>query len=189
MPNQEDCRMNEIRTQIINTYASWTALSALRSGCPVKSRVQVYGLLETVPFDRLFEPFNRPINAAEFASWHRNAVQRLCKRESLLRVGWAAKLVNVYLKTGVYVGGLGRPGLVSAIHPPIDGGLWAGLKKRFPDRPDILAKTHVVDRIRNIEDYSTYTTIISGVRAVAEELGCLLIEVDQFWEGAHSPSA
>lgn len=181
--------MNEIRAQIINTYANWTALSALRSGCPVKSRVQVYGLLKTVPFDRLFEPFDKPINAAEFASWHRNAVLGLCKRESLLRVGWAAKLINVYLKTCVYVGDLGRPWLVTVIHPPIDGGLWAGLRKRFHDRPEILAKTHVVDRIRNIEDYSTYTTIISGFRVVAEELGCLLIEVDQFWEGANSPSA
>lgn len=43
--------------------------------------------------------------------------------------------------------------------------------------------------LRDIEDYPTYTTIISGFRAVAEELGCLLIEVDQFWKGANSPSA
>jgi hypothetical protein len=98
-------------------------------------------------------------------------------------------MLNVYLKTSVYVGGLGRPGLVTAIHPPIDGGLWAGFKKQFPDRHDILGKTHKVDRIRNIQDYPTYATIISGFRAVAEELGCLLIEVDQFWEGANSPSA
>lgn len=113
----------------------------------------------------------------------------LCKREPLLGVGWAAKLVNVYLKTSVYVGGLGRPGLVTAIHPPIDGGLWAGLKKRFHDRPEILEKTHVVDRIRDIVDYPTYMKIILSFRVVAEELGCLLIEVDQFWEGANSPSA
>lgn len=181
--------MKEIRAPIISTYAHWTALSALRSGSPVKSRAQVYGLLKVVPFDRLLEPSNRPIKEAEFASWHHDAVLGLCERESPLCVGWAAKLVNVYLKTYVYVGGLGRPGLVSAIHPPIDGGLWAGVKKRFHERPDILAKTHVVHRIRDIGDYPTYTTIIAGFRAVAEELGCLLIEVEQLWEGADSPSA
>ena len=181
--------MKELRAQIIRTYAGWTALSALRSGSPVKSRVQIYGLLKVVPFDRLLEPTSKPIRAAEFASWHRDAVLGLCEREPLLCIGWAAKIVNVYLKTSVYVGGLGRPGLVTAIHPPIDGGLWAGLRKQFHDRPKILAKTHVVHRIRDIGDYPTYTTIIAGFRDVAEELGCLLIEVDQFWEGADSPSA
>ena len=181
--------MKEVRTQIVRTYAGWTALSALRSGSRVKSRAQIYGLLKMVPFTRILGPSEKPIKAAEFASWHRGAVLDLCRHEPLLGVGWAAKLVNVYLKTSVYVGGLGRPGLVAAIHPPIDGGLWAGFKKRFHDRPEILAKTHAVDRIRDIVDYPTYMKIISGFRTVAEELGCLLIEVDQFWEGANSPSA
>ena len=40
-------------------------------------------------------------------------------------------MLNVYLKTSVYAGGLGRSELVTAIHPPIDGGLWVGLKKPF----------------------------------------------------------
>jgi hypothetical protein len=188
MPKRNS-QMKEVRTQIVRTYAGWTALSALRSGSRVKSRAQIYGLLKVVPFARILEPSDRPIKAAEFASWHHDAVLALCRREPLLGVGWAAKLVNVYLKTCVYVGGLGRPELITAIHPPIDGGLWAGLKTRFHDRPEILEKTHAVDRIRKIEDYPTYTTIISGFRAIAEDIGCLLIEVDQFWEGANSPSA
>jgi len=116
-------------------------------------------------------------------------VSGLCHRQPLLRVGWAAKIVNVYLKTAVYVGSLGRPGLVTLIHPPIDSGLWTGLKKRFHDRHDLLAKTHVVNRIRDIVDYATYSTIIVGCRAAAEELNCLLIEVEQLWEGADQPSA
>jgi hypothetical protein len=149
----------------------------------------VYGLLATVPFDRVLEPSSDPINPSEFAQWHYGAVRGLCERERTLCVGWAAKLVNVYLKTSVYVGGLGRPGLVAEIHPPVDGGLWSGLKRVFHDRPDILAKTHVVNRIRDIVDYPTYETIISGFRTAATERGCLLIEVDQFWEGADSPSA
>jgi len=48
--------MIECRTQIIRTYAGWTALSALRSGAPVKSRKQVYGLLRSVDFPHLLAP-------------------------------------------------------------------------------------------------------------------------------------
>src|SRR5260221_14304007 len=88
----------------------------------IKSRAQVYPLLKGVPFTRLLEPPERPIKAGEFATWHNDAVLSLCEREPLLGIGWAAKLLNVYLKTSVYVGGLGRAGLVTAIHPPIDGG-------------------------------------------------------------------
>ena len=180
--------MKEVRTDIIRTFSGWTALSALRSGSPIKSRAQIYGLLKAVPFDRLLETSNTAIDAAEFASWHHDAVMGLRKCQSLLCVGWASKLVNVYLKTSVYIGGLGRPGLVSVIHPPIDGGLWAGVKEQFHDRPEVLAKTHVVHKIRDIEDYATYSTIIAGLRAIAKERGCLLIEVEQFWQGASSPS-
>ena len=45
-----------------------------------------------------------------------------------LCVGWAAKLLNVYLKTAVYIGSLGPRELVAHLHPPIDGGLWSGLE-------------------------------------------------------------
>jgi len=106
MPKRNN-QMKEVRTQIVRTYAGWTALSALRSGSRVKSRAQTYRLLEGVPFTRLLEPPKRPIKAAEFASWHRDAVLSLCESEPLLGVGWAAKMLNVYLKTSVYVGGWG----------------------------------------------------------------------------------
>jgi hypothetical protein len=90
----------------------------------------------------------------------------------------------VYLKTTVYVGGFGRPGLEAVIHPPIDGGLWSGLERRFRDHTKILAKTHVVRRIKDIRDYETYETIIAGCRDVSVLLRCFLIEVEQLWEGA-----
>jgi len=93
-------------------------------------------------------------------------------------------MVNVYLKTAGYVGGLGRPGLTPLLHPPIDAGLWSGLGRRFSGCPDLLAKTHVVRQIKAIRDYATYTTIIEGCREAAATLGCFLIEVEQLWEGA-----
>lgn len=180
--------MAECRTQIITTYAGWTTLSALRSGAPVKSRKRVYQLLRSVDFPSLLGPAGAPVAAGEFARWHRETTLALCAREPSLCVGWAAKMVNVYLKTAGYIGGLGRPGLAPLLHPPIDGGLWRGLERRFAYRPELLAKTHVVRQIKAIRDYATYETIIAGCRMAAADLGCLLIEVEQLWEGADVPS-
>lgn len=176
--------MIECRTEIVTTYAGWTVLSALRSGSPVKSRDRVYPLLRSVDFPHLLAPGRARVTPAEFAQWHRDATLRLCSKERMLTVGWASKMVNVYLKTAAYVGGLGRPGLAPLLHPPIDAGLWSGLGRRFGDRAEILAKTHVVDRIKAIRDYATYETIIAGCREAADDLGCLLIEIEQLWEGA-----
>jgi hypothetical protein len=176
--------MAECRTQIITTYAGWTALSALRSGAPVKSRKRVYRLLRSVDFPHLLMPAGAQIAAGEFAKWHQDTTLALCAREPALCVGWAAKMVNIYLKTAAYIGGLGRPGLVSLLHPPIDGGLWSGLQRHFADRPEILTKTHVVRQIKAIREYRTYETVIAGCRMAAMELGCLLVEVEQLWEGA-----
>jgi hypothetical protein len=79
---------------------------------------------------------------------------------------------------------LGPRELVSQIHPPIDGGLWRGLEVPLKGRPTIRERTHVVQRINQIVDYETYSTIVSGCRDLAKELGCQLIEVEQFWGGA-----
>lgn len=169
------------------TYAAWTALSALRSGSPVKSRKQVYNLLENTEFSVLRLQTQLPVSQEEFSRWHKHTILRFCQVEKELCVGWAAKILNVFLKTAAYVGDLGRPGLVELIHPPIDTGLWDGLERRFKDsRDDLLAKTHIVRRIKAIEDYETYQTIIDGCRDAADDLGCLLIEVEQLWDsGLH----
>jgi hypothetical protein len=181
--------MTEWPTQIITAYAGWTVLSALRSGAPVKSRRRVYRLLRMVDFSRLLARSRGSLSASEFARWHRGTTLTLCAAEPALSVGWATKMLNVYLKTATYVGGLGRPGLRLLLHPPIDGGLWKGLKRHFADRPDILEKTHAVDRIKAIRDYGTYEKIVTGCRMASAELGCLLIEVEQFWEsGDVSPA-
>jgi hypothetical protein len=174
--------VNERRSKIITTYAGWTVLSALRSGAPVKSRKDVYPLLRTIDFSRLLVD-SSPISSTDFDEWHQSATEGLCRRKPILCVGWAAKMVNIYLKTAVYVGELGRPGLREAIHPPIDSGLWRGLESRFSGHR-LLAKTHTVQQIKAIRDYATYQTIIEGCRLAAKELGCFLIEVEQLWDGA-----
>ncbi len=172
----------ECRIKIITTYASWTVLSALRSGAPIKSRKDVYPLLRTVDFAALLQESAHPISTPEFDQWHKAATAGLCERQENLCTGWAAKMLNIYLKTAVYTGGLGRSGLAEALHPPIDSGLWSGLRRRFKGH-DLLSKTHTVERIKDIRDYPTYQTIVEGCRLAAAGLGCLLIEVEQLWEG------
>lgn len=175
--------MSDVRDAIIATYAEWTAMSALRSGAPIKSRRDVYTVLRRVDFAQLFDPALGPISRTTFDAWHKDAVEAMVEREPRLTVGWAAKILNVYLKTRVYIGGQGRHHLKEMIHPPIDAGLWLGLKRKFPGRTDILDRTHCVSRIKDIADYDCYGRIIDGCRAAASALGCELIEVEQLWAG------
>lgn len=171
------------RPQIIAQYAEWTAMSALRSGAPIKSRRDVYTALRLVDFEPLFDKAMGPISRAAFDEWHAAAVGRLCSVDSRLTVGWAARMINVYLKTRCYMGAQGRHHLSEVIHPPIDAGLWIGLRRAFSNCPNILKQTHCVEKIKDIVDYATYACIIDGCRAAARAAGCKLIEVEQFWAG------
>jgi hypothetical protein len=175
--------MSEVRKAIIATYAEWTAMSALRSGAPIKSRRDVYTALRGVDFAVLFDAALGPINRSTFDAWHARAVKDMIDREPRLTVGWATKIINVYLKTRAYLGAQGRHHLKEMIHPPIDAGLWLGLERRFADRPDILQRTNCVSRIKDIVDYECYRGIIDGCRAAAKALDCELIEVEQLWAG------
>jgi hypothetical protein len=174
---------SECRYQIVTKFAKWTALSALRSGSPVKSRARIYPLLRDEHFKTLL---NNPPNTQEsgFDEWHRSSVDRIRRHERDLCVGWATKLVNVYLKTAVYVGGLGPPDLVHDLHPPIDRGLWKGLEKPLKTFPFLREQTHSVQQIKQIVNYEQYIRIINGCRQLAKELQCLPIEIEQFWTGA-----
>ena len=171
------------RKRILAAFAEWTALSALRSGAPLKSADAVSKVIRMINFAAVLES-NDPIVPAEFDRWHTQALERLQLSQPRLRnqVGWAAKIVNVYLKTIAYVGDEGRPNIRACLHPPIDGGLWRGVRKAFAARHDILSHTHCVTTIAAISDQATYDRIIGGLRIVANELGCSLIEVEQLWE-------
>jgi hypothetical protein len=178
--------MSECRDRIVHDFARWTALSALRSGAPIKSRADVYPLLDRVRFGDVLLG-SEPITSAQFDAWHQAATKSLCERDPRVVVGWGTKLINVYLKTAGYVGGMGRPGLKESLHPPIDAGLWDGLGRRFRERSAILDEVHCVRRIKDIRNYSTYRRIIKGCRMASAELGCLLIEVEQLWSGSATP--
>lgn len=167
------------RSKIVHDFAKWTALSALRSGSPLKSATRVYDLIERhADLAALFST-SHPIDETEFDRWHEKTVLAFCKAEPVIPVGWAAKIVNVYLKARVYLASEGRKGLVSVIHPPIDTGLQTGLKKNFPHRP---WRKMTIKSIQSYQD--DYMPFIRECRSLAEEVKCLPIEVEWYWQGA-----
>lgn len=175
---------NPVREKIVRDFSEWAAFSATRSGCPVKARKEVYPLIRTPDYRSILN--GSEIQPEEFDGWHFRSTVGVCEKNPTLPVGWAAKLINVYLKSLVYLAGFGRKNLLQCIHPPIDNGLWSGIEKGYPDRPDILSKTHIVDRIKNIDSYEKYSTVINGCRLISEERGCYLVEVEELWEGSGS---
>lgn len=178
--------MAGIRAKIVDDFAKWTALSALRSGAPIKSKEAIYRLLDKAAnHQALFDSTLGPISQEQFDQWHEAAVLRLCEAETGLKeksqIGWAAKIINVYLKTRVYVACDGREGLALAIHPPIDNGLVQGLKKNFRDR------AWAIRSIKGITSYHDhYMPFIRECRQVAKDKDCLLIEVEFYWQWTSS---
>jgi hypothetical protein len=83
--------------------------------------------------------------------------------------------------------GVGRRGLIDAVHPPIDDGLWRGLMCRFGRHSEVTRLTHCATTIKDITTYACYARIIDGCRFAADALGCKLIEVEQLWIGVEVP--
>ncbi|MHA1648951.1 MAG: hypothetical protein ACTSYB_02065 [Candidatus Helarchaeota archaeon] len=167
-----------IRQSIIKEFAEWAAFSATRSGCPVKSRKELYPLIREPRYSKILEG-DRIITAQEFDEWHKENTIRICDKNARLPVGWGTKLINMYLKTLVYIAREGRKGLIECIHPPIDSWLWKGIKKVYNDDNDIIEMTHVVTQIKDITSYEIYQKIIDGCRLIAQRRGCLLIELEE----------
>ena len=182
----------EPRCQILVEYAKWTALSAVKAGAPIKDKKTVYRLLDGVAFGEVLS--GAEVSAERFNAWHRRETRRLCRcadkhlREKAQQkgqkppvpypVGWSAKLINVFLKTTVYAGGLGHERLREVLHPPLDNGLRKGLIEYFQGRPDMTKKVDF-EAIKHIKKYPQYRTVIESCCVAAKELGCSLIEVEQ----------
>lgn len=169
------------RETIVKAFAEWTAFSATRSGCPIKSKEDVYPLIRLPNYDFIF--VGERMTHEEFNNWHYNNTLTIRENDDRLPIGWATKLINVYLKTRVYLAGEGRPDLIECIHPPIDKGLWSGIRNEYQNNPEIMEKTHIVSRIREITTYDIYKAIIEGCRLIAQLRGCYLIEVEELWQG------
>lgn len=172
------------RNTIVTMFAEWTAFSAIRSGYPPpKTRKDVYPLIKTPDYNALFDLSKWDIQPTEFDQWHERNTEAIISKRPNLPVGWATKLINVYLKCRVYVARQGRANLINCIHPPIDNGLWKGIADKYKHDTEVRKLTHIVNRIKNIKTYEDYKTIIKGCRLISEHLKCRLIEVEQLWKG------
>jgi hypothetical protein len=171
------------RFSIVNDFSEWCSFSSTRSGSPLKSREDVYPLIRLPDYD--FVLYGEKITEEEFDKWHKIQAKEISNNRPEMPIGWSVKLINVYLKSMAYVGEYGREGLRNVLHPPIDTGLWSGIERycKAANLDSILMKTHTVQRIKEIDTYEKYETIINGCRDLSKFLNCSLIEVEQLWEG------
>ena len=167
------------RGEIVRDFARWVAYCSV-SG--VAGEGEVYAALDRVDFSPLFDIERGVVSAAEFAAWHRAATEVASRSASSLNAGYAAKMINEYLKTRCYVGGFGRDGLADAIHPPIDDGLIAGLRKRLSARAELLDDLASVPSMERMDGYGEYEILIRVCERAARITGSSLLETELFWE-------
>ncbi len=99
-------RLTPQRQAILKSYSRWNALSALRSRAPLKSREDIYPLIDDIDFTQVLDSSKGVILQETFEKWHKEILDALVNATPKLanQYGWAAKIVNVYLKTYCYVG-------------------------------------------------------------------------------------
>lgn len=174
----EELNLSNGRHLIIKNYARWCAFSSTRSGSPLKSRADIYPLIDTPEYDKVLKGYS-PITKQEFNQWHEKSVLEIYLARPEMCIGWAAKLVNVYLKTMVYLASIGRPGLPQHVHPPIDGALLDGIREKYKGNDAIMSKTHSVKKIKDIKTYVQYRVIMEGIELIAKQDSCSLLEVEK----------
>jgi hypothetical protein len=179
----EPYNQNIPRHQIIHTFAEWCAFSATRSGCPLKSRAVVYPLICTPDYTQILNG-DQFIDETAFDKWHKKSCEAI-DAKSQIGIGWAAKLINVYLKAICYTGMIGRPGLITCLHPPIDNGLIEGIRDEFINDKTILEGFQSFKSIKEINDYQKYFDIIKEMRLVCMMRNWKLIEIEVLWKGTN----
>ena len=167
------------RGEIVLDFARWVAYCSV-SG--VAGEGEVYAALDRVDFSPLFDRARGVVSAAEFAAWHRTSTENASRAAPSLNAGYTAKMINEYLKTRCYVGGFGRDGLADAIHPPIDDGLIAGLRKRLAARAELRDDLASVPSMERMNGYGEYEILIRVCERAARITGSSLLEAELFWE-------
>ena len=167
------------RGEIVRDFARWIAYCSVSH---IADEGEIYAALDGVDFSPLFDRERGVVTAAEFAAWHRTAVETASRAAPSLNAGYAAKMINEYLKTRCYVAGCGREGLSDAIHPPIDDGLIAGLRKHMSTRAELRDDLASVPNMARMDGYGEYETLIRVCERAARITGSSLLEVELFWE-------
>lgn len=187
------------RKAIIENYSIWTAYSAARVGCPFRGKALGEEFKRIVIDSGRLEILSgkEPISNEEFSDWHEKMVLDLSAMKKAkgkkIGVGWAAKILNVFLKTYAYVGDQGRPNIRMFLHPPLD----TILIKRIMDHENLKtdSKENIALRktirkaipISSLKSYKTYLAVIKALRRFAEIIGKKTVfELEDFWETSNT---
>ena len=186
-----------VRWEITHEFGLWTSRNAMSGfarwwGRKRKKNLKLPKLsmtladvrchLEAVDFDVLFDREQGAISLDDFFTWNHKAVNILLEREPILKYGWAAKMIAVYLKTTCYLAGFGRDGLDEVVHPPLDNELRNALAKREWVTPGLKMELKKAAGISIVDiKAEVYLLIIVMCIEAARELDCKLIELEQFW--------
>lgn len=166
-------------------FAAWAAANAASvSGCHF-SVEQANAVIVAVGLNKLLANPDRlpaPSNIDKAHKKWRRKIVAAAKRRGLngFTHGVAAKLINVYLKSGFVCGGYHEHYRVKALHPPIDSQILNELyKKNYGNRKKVWGEARK-KRWSNM-DSRLYEKVITNIRQ--SEPNKALWEVEKYWPG------
>ena len=173
-----------VKWQIADRFGYWTAQSAMRGW----SQENVDCALGQLDCDLLFDTGLGRIAKGDFDRWHAKAtrdIQRIALKDrkgnpKSMPFGWAAKMVAIYLKTTCYLAGFGREHLDNMVHPALDNNLVRNLREEFQGSPHLVQGLQSFSGIGSLSE-TDYHACIESCKLITDQLGCKLIEVEQFW--------
>ena len=187
-----DWNAEPVRWQIAHQFALWATCAAVRSQGQKKEKRfdakqrDVNRYLSPVEFDidTLFNKELGSIGSDEFNEWHVQQINRLKECHTNISVGWAAKMIAVYLKTTCYLSGFGRDGLDEVIHPPFDTKLRSVMREyvRMVCGEELYEEVKpYLDRHYADIDVKDYERIFDICKVLAKWRNCTPFEVEQLW--------
>jgi len=181
--------MTPQRKRILQEFSLWVAVSAARQGIKIRGH-KLYPFLQQVDLVTVLSP-EHVWSDDDFEHWHEDQVTLLAKRAGI-QIGWSAKLINMLLKTCVYIAREGHPTLAARIHPPIDNLLIREVCRRYPPanprNRNLVRLCRGGVPISGILTYDQYRGVIRGLSEVASREGCNLFEIESLWSARDEAS-
>ena len=119
-------------TDHIHNFAVWTAARAVQRNFTSTKNIRT--AIESTSLKELID-MNEEISESQFDLFHRQTAKKIISSLASLKVkasyGQVAKIIAIYIKTGVIIRNLGRGAISKVAHPPIDRILLKNLNKEY----------------------------------------------------------
>ncbi len=159
-------------------FAVWTGARAVQRGFTTVKNIR--NVIEACNLRRAITDVYRPdLNAKEYDTWHKNICKNIIAEFDKIHVtnatyGRAAKIVAIYIKTTVVIGGYHLSALARVAHPPIDSILLKNISKSHTSLEGITMKPWTkLDE----EDYFDLLAKLRGVLSTHEPLW----RIEKYW--------